>query len=65
MVEAYRHRVARYQDLLDRRDVASEDLSKAMSFALESIDPAFSIKEGGIITLHALKGGFVRGGMGI
>ncbi|AAL83064.1 internal head protein [Pseudomonas phage vB_Pae10145-KEN51] len=59
-VEAYRHRLARYQDLLDGRDVASEDLSKAMSFALESIDPAFSIKEGGIITLRALKDALVR-----
>ncbi|MFO5795418.1 hypothetical protein, partial [Klebsiella pneumoniae] len=31
-----------------------------MSFALESIDPAFSIKEGGIITLRALKDALVR-----
>lgn len=45
----------RYEQLLAGKAVASGDVAFVMSTALENIDPQFDIKEGGAITLRAIK----------
>lgn len=45
----------RYEQLLAGKSVASGDVAFVMSTALENIDPQFDIKEGGAITLRAIK----------
>lgn len=45
----------RYEQLLAGQERASDDIAFVMSTALENIDPEFDIKEGGAITLRAIK----------
>lgn len=45
----------RYQTILGSNEVADDDVAFVMSTALENIDPEFDIKEGGTITLRAIK----------
>jgi hypothetical protein len=50
-----------YADLLQKQDVqASSDVGQAISLGLESIDPTFDVKEGGMITLRAIKDGLIK-----
>lgn len=45
----------RYQQMLAGKEVVSSDVAYVMSVALENIDPEFDLKEGGTITLRAIK----------
>lgn len=45
----------RYRDILGSEEAADEDVSFVMGVALENIDPEFDIKEGGAVTLRAIK----------
>lgn len=49
------HSLERYEQLLAGKERASDDIALVMSTALENIDPEFDIKEGGAITLRAIK----------
>lgn len=46
-----------YADALNGRTQYSEEASKVIQIAMESIDPEFDIKEGSAVTLRALKEG--------
>lgn len=50
-----RSSLERYQGILGSNETADSDVSFVMSTALENIDPEFDIKEGGTITLRAIK----------
>lgn len=49
------HSLERYEQLLAGKERASDDVAFVMSTALENIDPEFDIKEGGAITMRAIK----------
>ena len=49
------HSLERYEQLLAGKERASDDVAFVIGVALENIDPEFDIKEGGAITLRAIK----------
>lgn len=51
----------RYERLLAGKERVSDDVAFVMSVALETIDPEFDIKEGGAITLRAIKEALAAG----
>ena len=51
----------RYEQLLNGKERVSGDIAFVMGVALENIDPEFDIKEGGAITLRAIKEALAAG----
>lgn len=61
MVDLQRYSVALegFKRLMEGRDEIDGDAAYAMRVSLESIDPAFSIKDSSVITLRAIKEGLI------
>lgn len=51
----------RYRELLKGKEVVSGDVAFVIGASLENIDPEFNIKEGGAITLRAIKEALTAG----